>query len=416
MQRLNLHLRSMLALLLGLTAGLAGCVESYAPTIINAPPNLLVVDGFINADGPTRILLSRTAALDAKATHTVERKARLVVEDAAGVVVFGLGETAPGTYEGLPYRLDANRQYRLRISTSKDEQYASTYETAKFAPPIGAITWRAQDTGVNFYLSTNDPTGRSQYYRWEYDETWETTTPYRPSIEYFNDSLRKIRLPYPFPLVCWSSESSSRILLSNTTALSEDRVKDFRIRVLPSNSALLNRRYSLLVRQQTLTADEYAYWQLLAKNTEQIGSLFDPQPSQLTGNVRRLDGEQAGELALGYVGVHSVTERRIFVSRDELPAGIVPLTGYEDCLPPDILDPFLRDFSTIELDEDDPNLQMQARSVLYNSFYDQSYLPIGLVKLPLEELNDMNIPIVTAKSRDCIDCRTRGTAVKPSFW
>ncbi|SES76301.1 protein of unknown function, partial [Hymenobacter actinosclerus] len=42
-------------LLLLLLVGLAGCVEPYAPDVINAPPNLLVVEGFINADGPTAI-------------------------------------------------------------------------------------------------------------------------------------------------------------------------------------------------------------------------------------------------------------------------------------------------------------------------------------------------------------------------
>ncbi|MBT2556413.1 DUF4249 domain-containing protein [Hymenobacter sp. ISL-91] len=395
---------------------LAGCVEPYAPAVINAPPRFLVVDGFVNADGPTRILLSRTTALSSKDAPPAERKARLVVEDEAGAVAFSLSETAPGLYEAPGLRLSEGRQYRLRITTAKGEQYASAYEVAKFTPPIESINWRAQDTGVNFYLNTNDPKGQSQYYRWEYDETWEIRSPYQPTVEYSDRAIRPIRSPYPFPLVCWTSNQSTRIILSKTTALTEDRVKDFRIRLLPSNSALLNRRYSLLVRQQTLTANEYAYWELLAKNTEQIGSLFDPQPSQLTGNVRRLDGEQAGELALGYVGVHSVTERRIFVSRTELPADVVPLTGYEDCLPPDIFDPFEIEVSPAP-SSPGPGAsgptpratREEARAKLHTVFADQSYLPI-------DQLTGSDIPTVTAKSRDCIDCRTRGTAVKPLFW
>ncbi|MEJ7664694.1 MAG: DUF4249 family protein [Hymenobacter sp.] len=46
--------------------------------------------------------------------------------------------------------------------------------------------------------------------------------------------------------------------------------------------------YSILVRQYALTPEEFAYWDKLRKNTENLGTLFDPLPSQLSGNVHRL--------------------------------------------------------------------------------------------------------------------------------
>jgi hypothetical protein len=46
----------------------------------------------------------------------------------------------------------------------------------------------------------------------------------------------------------------------------------------------ISSRYSTLVRQFAISPNTYNYWQNL-KNTEQLGTLFDAQPSQLVGNA-----------------------------------------------------------------------------------------------------------------------------------
>jgi hypothetical protein len=40
-----------------LLLSLGGCVEPYLPEVVDAPTNYLVVDGFINGNGVTRIKL-----------------------------------------------------------------------------------------------------------------------------------------------------------------------------------------------------------------------------------------------------------------------------------------------------------------------------------------------------------------------
>lgn len=389
MKTLPAFLRGLLALLVLLT----GCVEPYAPDVIDAPPSLLVVDGFINAAGATTIRLSRTASLSTKATPPAEARATLFIETQNGGPRYALTETTPGTYVSAALTLDAARQYRLRISTRVGRQYASDFVPAKLTPPVDAVSWGMQGTtDFNIYVSAHDDTRNSQFYRWEYEETWEISSPYQPLIEYYDGAIRPIR--QPFPVVCWSTATSSRIALNQTIALSEDRVTNFRILTLPTNTSRLARRYSILVHQQALTKDEYAYWDLLRKNTENIGSLFDPQPTQLTGNVHNLDDGQ--ERVLGFVGAHSVSSKRLFINRTELPAAVQPLSGYEACLPADTLKP---GFGI------PPPTAEDIRASLFSAFNTQKYLPIEEVKVG-----------VTAKERDCIDCRTRGTAVRPSFW
>jgi hypothetical protein len=129
------------------------------------------------------------------------------------------------------------------------------------------------------------------------------------------------------------------------------------------------------------------YWEQLQKNTENIGTLFDPLPSQLTGNITCLNDAQ--EIALGYVGAHTVSEKRIFIAPSELPRTWRPLTGYESCIPPDTVDP--ADIHTV----------------------------FGFGKVvPVKAAYDVKgvFKGYTSGTRDCVDCRLRGTAIRPSFW
>ena len=69
------------------------------------------------------------------------------------------------------------------------------------------------------------------------------------------------------------------------------------------------------MRQHALREDVYRYLQLMKKNTGPLGSFSDPQPSELYGNIRCTTTD---ELVVGYVGVSSTSETRIFINRWDL--------------------------------------------------------------------------------------------------
>ncbi|MDB5236197.1 MAG: hypothetical protein JWR44_3190, partial [Hymenobacter sp.] len=302
---------------------------------------------------------------------------------------------AGGVYTSSSLTLNPARRYRLRLTTQAGKEYASDFVPVKTTPPIDAVTWRATTDGLNVSVSTHDTTNATQYYRWETDETWEILPPYRPTVEYVNRVMRDIVLP--FPTVCYGNAHSTTVQLAKTTAQTQDVVSDLRVRQLSTSSERLYSRYSILVQQFALTKEEYAYWELLRKNTESIGSLFDPQPAQLTGNVRCLS--DPNDLALGFVGAHSRTEKRIFVRRADLPRAWFPSDGYEGCIPPDTVF-FYRDSRPPP-----PAVTLENN---FNPSRDQ--LPIGAI------YEGSRLAGYTAKKKDCVDCRTRGASVKPTFW
>ena len=367
-----------------LLALLPGCIDPFTPPTLSAPPSYLVVDGFINSQGSSTISLSRTYAIALAASPPVESSAVVFIEAQSGLR-YPLRESAvKGTYVSDRLALSSADTYRLHLTTASGKEYASAYVPVKTTPPIDTVAWRATGNALDIAVSTHDPANATRYYRWEYAETWEIVPPYVPSLEFSGSRLRPLSVPYP--ALCWRTTRGTTVQLATSAALSQDVVAAYPLRQLPSTAPQLLRRYSLLVQQHALTKDEYQYWELLRKNTESLGTLFDPQPVQLTGNVRGL-GSNAAAVALGYIGAHSLSEKRIFIARPQLPAAWLPLTGYESCMPPDTVRPGTESYS-----------------------FGPNYLPIYAT------FSNGTLVGYLAKSADCIDCRKRGTAVKPSFW
>ncbi|MDO3626770.1 DUF4249 family protein [Mucilaginibacter sp. BT774] len=54
---------------------------------------------------------------------------------------------------------------------------------------------------------------------------------------------------------------------------------------IASSAEKLSVEYSILVKQYALSADAYKFYANLKKNTEQLGSIFDAQPSAIRGNI-----------------------------------------------------------------------------------------------------------------------------------
>ena len=371
---------------------LPACTDPYLPEAIKSPPSYLVVDGFLNSKGVTSIKLSRTYAVGAKTAPPAEPKATVYLEEEAGPRTL-LREAPTGTYTSpTALLLNPAKRYRLHLNTLAGQEYASDFVPVKNTPSIDDFGWRAESDGVAIRLSTHDPANATRYYRWDYVETWEINPIYRPQVEYRAGTLDFPDIRVPYPTKCWGTAPSTTVLLTNTTPLSQDVVADRVLRVLPPSSERLNTRYSLLVQQFALTKDEFDYWELLRKNTESIGSLFDAQPVQLTGNVHCLNAP--AELALGFVGAHSVVEKRLFVDRRDLPRPWPTPSGYEACYPPD----------TVWLTK--PPLKYPLEAL-------KSYFGLGLL-IPIDRLQGGDG--YTGKAPDCIDCRRRGSAVKPSFW
>jgi len=291
------------------------CKHPFDPPKIPSNKYPLVVEGFINAspDSVTIVRLSRVQNFSGNDSAVGEPGAVVLIEDEYGSSIALLDEGG-GKYVSDHLNLVLYNKYRLNISTSDGNQYLSDFVPAKKCQPIDSLEWN-QNSDVTIYVNTHDPLDSTIYYRWDYVETWNylsnLSTPWGVENRriFAKDSLTQTDS-------CWRSENSSDIIIANSLALGQDLISHYPVAVVPVNSEKISDRFSILVRQYALTKDAYQYFRILQKNTEQTGTLFDPQPSQLPTNIHCLTNP--GDKTIGFVYATSMTQRRIFISYREV--------------------------------------------------------------------------------------------------
>jgi hypothetical protein len=357
------------------------CREQYPlPTEVRNL-KLLVVEGFLNSGpGPTMVRLSRTSNLTDIASVVAESRARVTVEgDDNSTIVLTGNNSGEYTHPGL--NLNSNRKYRLRIITSDQREYLSSFVPVQASPPIDSIHWKRTDQGVKFSVSSHDPQNKTWYYRWEYAETWEIHSMFFSNFRYVDP--RVIPRQDPFSIYfCWKNDASKIIYLNSSAKLSQDVIFDQPLHTIPLGTERISVRYSLLVKQYALSREGYQFWEIMKKNTEQLGTLFDPQPSQILSNVSSVNDPD--EPVIGFVSAGSFSEKRIFVKESE----VAPWRYIRDCdqrkVPNDSLKFYFGNMAYIPLDE------------WYNDFG--------------------RLAGYTAGERTCVDCTVGGSNVKPPFW
>jgi len=368
---------------------LAACKDKFSPDVHFPPAGFLVVEGYINTGiGPTTITLTRAASLDSIAVIP-EPGAQVDVQSSSGAS-YPLMDQGGGKYSVDQMPIDPNQTYRLYIKTSNGKEYVSDFSQVKISPPIDTIGWSPVGDGITINVSTHDDKNKSIYYQWQYEETWQYNSAYDSKLEFNRkDSTIYIRPDNELIHACWSSDQSTDILLGSSASLSSDIIYQFPLTTISySTTNKLVLRYSILVKQMVLTKDWYEWEQKLKKNTEQLGSIFDPQPSETGGNLH-CETDPA-ETVVGFVGCSSQTEERIFIDRSQIPAVSV-YSGYELCVQDTVL-----------------NIKL----LLY------VYFGTGY-GIPIQPFHDEfgNLAKYYGSSTGCVDCRLRGgTLTQPDFW
>lgn len=365
----------------------AGCKDPYVADLRPAERSMLVVEGHLGKGAATTIRLSRAVDLsEHRDTVKPELRARLTVEGKDNTS-FSFMERGQGRYEANLTGLQTGAEYRLRIRTANGSEYLSDYVVLQRNPAIDSISWREVPEGVRLYASTHDPSNNTRYYRWEYEETWEIRSNFVST--YKKGSPRTViprKMPEEDVSICWKSQPSTSILLGSSAKLADDVISEYPLLLIPAAHEKLAFRYSVLVRQYALSRAAYEYLELMKKNSESLGSIFDAQPSEIRGNIHSVS--DPAEPVIGYLTASEVHEQRIFISRLQLSSW----GWYQFC----ILGEVLNNPDSIE------------------AYLGPDHPPIA----PKYHPNNPNL--IThwyASDDECVDCTSRGGITqKPSFW
>jgi len=377
------------------------CKKPYTPVAITSNGSYLVVEGLINIGlDSTYIKLTRTVKLSGPDTVKAELNAAVTVEGSDNTA-YPLQEAGNGMYSAPSLGLSTAIKYRLRIITSDNLSYLSDFVEAKDTPDIDSLSYKIENNGVQFYATTHDPKNNTRYYRWDFDETFGYLSFYQSYFEIGSDGLPEYRVAQNDKIYeCFKTEHSNQVLLGSSAKLAQDVVINQPLDFISGSSGKISHGYSLLVRQYALTSGGFAYWQNLKKNTEQLGSIFDAQPSEIQGNIHCITNPS--QPVVGFISASGVKAKRLFLDAQTTSVFV-----------PNYLPPPTSDECTANTIQVAPQESFATR--LYNLTYKGDTVLITGITNPFTE----QIVAYTYASKECVDCRAKvpyGTNMVPVFW
>ena len=405
-----------LAFLLPLYFILHSCLEPFSATVGDDATNLLVVDGLIsNENAAHKVILTRSLSnIDQEIIPVTG--ALVIIEDDLGNKTElaenedGIYETDPNTFQGVP-----GRTYQLYIKTQERKVYQS--EPCFMQPPseIDEVYYSPGNnpdsisnrkyTGLGIFVSGHAETEEIEYLRWAFEEDWKFRVPFgHDEVPAPDGSLQPV-VPKRY---CWKSAVSSKILLHAFSNQTQQKVEAKELYFIDSeNTDKLNLRYSTIIKQYSISKDEYDFWRKLDQSNSDVSNIFGEQPYTIKGNIKNIDNPD--ENVLGYFQVAGVATKRMYIDNSEIRPLRLPMKEfYITCSSDSLLLADLNEGS----DPNNPNYESIYE--VYDTFIlsgDYGYELAYMVETGTGTV--IGLAVSTAQ---CCDCTLQGELDPPDFW
>ncbi len=374
----------------GLVCLLGACIFPIDPGI-GVAGNSLVINGRVtDREGLQYVEISRSSPVNSETTAIPLSGYMVEIHDDLGNSFVG-EEVETGKYACMITRefLIPGTRFRLRVTSPEGKQYESDYDELLPCPPIQEISYEIREEltadpnvshyGVQFLVSTAESgEGYAQNFLWDMEETWEYHSRFLIQ-DYYDGEIHMTDDPSDSIFYCWDTRRIPDIYVYSTRNLSGDEIRNFPLHYISDQTDKLRVKYSLLLKQYSLSEKAYQYWTILEEQSKQAGALYETQPSVIEGNIYSIDDPDESELGLFYAT--AIEEKRAFF-RPRIPI-----------LRPNC-DPWLFDY-------------IGLLSFL-ETFHESEY-PVYLVR--------MSPATVDYTYQSCFDCRLRGGTLEvPDFW
>lgn len=296
------------ALLMGMTR----CIQPIELDI-SKQDRSYVVDGLItNQPGPYSVTVKYSGAYtqNFEGTQYGVNGALVILSDDAGNEEI-LMELGNGIYQthSLGIQGVAGRSYTLQIFTIDGDTLESYPEVLLETPDVENIYYEFKEAsptnleGHEVIVRINDPADESNYYRWKWLGMYQFVTIWR-------------RWNPASGVACWREDFD----LNQINILSDEYVNgnpfEHAITLVPFFST---GKYLVHVYQQSLTKSAYDFWLALEEQRTRTGTIFEPPPVTIVGNVFCVNNPD--KKVLGYFGASEIKRSYIMVRR---PSGVDP--------------------------------------------------------------------------------------------
>ena len=332
------------------------CIDPYFVEVEEGQ-QLLTIDGMVTTGpGPHVIKLTRSDNYGSIYEGLIRpvQGATMIIRDDQGRVIF-LEENTDirGTYETPEsFSGEIGRSYTLQIQLVTGEVYSSLPERIASVPEIKNLTSETVQipvegeilfrSGAQIYAEIEDPGDQLNFYFWRNAEsTFLLET--RPDLYVIRSPNAP---PQPAPKACCEICYQTENIGNQSIFIAQDEnfnglTTKIPVAFIEDNGRRLVNTFRTDIRQISVSAEAYRFLKLVKQQTEISGSVFDPPPASIRGNMISLDNPD--ELVLGYFMAGGETRKRIYIDYADLtfnqPRDIIPddcrvLAGPNSDIPP----------------------------------------------------------------------------------
>lgn len=368
---------------------MTGCREPFNPEIEPADLSVLVVEGYLDTEGlPSKLKLSYTRNIQTDGSFLPSVPSGDVYLRSESGEEYPLTALGDGEFE-FAYDISEDQNYRLYISTNDGKSYTSDLIKPILTPEIIDVGFEKNELGAEIYLTTRGNENADDFL-WTFEETYAFRPKISSSFKYdteLEDVV--IRNQEERTNLCYRGSVSADLILETSSRFEDQFVFRQSITQIFQNDERLSVRYSILISQKALDKKASEFWEILRKNTNDLGSIFSPLPSNIGGNISNDQNPDAP--VVGFVSLGTVKQRRLFIDAREVIPWRAEVPAYFECF-------------------------VEPDTVLVND-YGQSFASGGFIPVVPIVLDGQYDPIgYQGALRRCTDCTLRGTNVKPDFW
>lgn len=358
---------------------IAGCIYPFDPEVSASDSTGLVVEGDILIGDLARINLSCVRPFGEPGRGV---NGNVWIEDEDGNIYYESTSKFGDSFTINMEQASPDKRYRLRVrllnplegSTSTD--YSSDWLEVQPAPSFDDLTYQVEENSVDLRLSLSSP-GGSGCFRWDFDEIWQFHAPLQATHTY--DPISQTYIEYrdytPY-YWCWSYSGSYQAGLAIAKSVGGERITDHDFHKISRSSLRLQTLYYIEVKARGISQECYDYLHTIEINSTSTGSLTNPEPSQILGNIH--SDTDPGEVVIGYIEASRIATRNMYIEAGYYREGH---TVYETFLP---------DYEKL------------------NELYYNGFRPAFAVQ------SETAIEWIEQRCVDCISMG--GTKNKPSFW
>lgn len=183
---------------------------------------------------------------------------------------------------------------------------------------------RGKLPGYRVLVDYDDPANEKNFFRWTFASQYEVST----QPEEYVDPSTGMPAPKDCCALCYMQERLDRFKVVDDRLVNGQRVINQEVLFLPFER-YLGVKHKLKVYQHSLTKDAYDFFRIMEQQKETTGTVFDPPPAEVKGNMFNVEDEK--EQVIGFFDASSVSVKEVTILREEIDYPVPPFLWPDDC-------------------------------------------------------------------------------------